>query len=146
MAQGPLPSSVLFVCGMNAIRSPMAEHLVRRHFGDRVFVQSAGVNAGDPDPFMVAAMAELDIDTSTHQPTTLEDLDDSYYDLIITLAPEAHHRTLEFTRDQAADVEYWATMDPSTVAGNREQVLQAYRETRDRLEKTILARFGTPGT
>lgn len=145
MANNELPGSVLFVCGMNAIRSPMAEHLMRRHLGDRVFVQSAGVTEGDLDPFMVAAMAELGIDMTGHSPLMLDELEDSYFDLIVTLAPEAHHQALEFTRAQAVDVEYWPTMDPSTVAGNREQVLQAYRETRDRLEERILQRFGIDG-
>jgi protein-tyrosine-phosphatase len=138
------PGSVLFVCGMNAIRSPMAESLVKKIYGREIYAQSAGVESGSPDPFMVAAMAEIGVAMDRHKPTMLEDLADSYFDLIVTLAPEAHHRAMELTRTHAVEVEYWPTMDPSTVAGNREQVMVAYRQVRDALEKKIRSRFGEP--
>ena len=137
-----LPGSVLFVCAMNSIRSPMAEHLMKAAFGSKVFVDSAGIHAGNPDGFMVSVMAEKGIDLSHYQPSTLDDMEDSYFDLIVTLAPEAHHRALEWTRSQAVDVEYWPTMDPSSVAGSREQVLEAYRQTRDMIDRRIRNRFG----
>jgi protein-tyrosine-phosphatase len=120
----------------------MAENLTRALFGDRIYARSAGVAAGDTDPFMQAVMAERGVLTSGHQPMTLEELGDSYFDLVITLSPEAHHHVLQLLRSQAIDVEYWPTMDPSTVAGNRDQVLEAYRQTRDRLEERVRARFG----
>jgi protein-tyrosine-phosphatase len=136
------PKSVLFVCAMNSIRSPMAENLGRMLYGKEVYFRSAGVNAGDPDPFMHAVMAERGIAMADQQPVTLEELSDGYFDLVVTLSPEAHHRVLQVMRAQAAEVEYWPTMDPSTVAGKREQVLDAYRQTRDRLEERIRKRFG----
>lgn len=138
----PLPESVLFVCGMNSIRSPMAEKLMRARYGADVYVQSAGVRAGDADSFMHSVMSERGIDMHSHKPISLDDLEESYFDLIITLSPEAHHRALEFTRAQAVDVEYWPTMDPSTVAGNREHILQAYRQTAEAIDNKILSRFG----
>ena len=138
---GALPASVLFVCGMNAIRSPMAEHLARALFGRRLYTQSAGVRAGDPDPFMLAVMAERGI-VLDHDPVTLDDLEEDYFDLIVTLSPEAHHRALELTRDRAVEIEYWPTMDPATIAGNRDQVVEAYRQVRDSLEARIRGRFG----
>lgn len=140
-----LPGSVLFVCGMNAIRSPMAEHLLRNRFGQAIFTQSAGIHSGDPDPFMVAVMGEAGIDLSAHNPVTLDDLGDSYFDLIVTLSPEAHHRAMELAGTQAVEVEYWPTMDPSTIAGRRDQVIEAYRQTRDMLDKRIVERFGEHG-
>lgn len=140
---GRAPDSVLFVCGMNSIRSPMAEKLARDLFGRKMFTQSVGVRAGDPDPFMQAVMAERGIDMSTHIPTPLDDMEDSYYDLIVTLSPEAHHRVLKHIAADASEIEYWPTMDPSTVAGSREQVMEAYRQVRDTLEARIRSRFGT---
>ena len=136
------PSSILYVCGMNAIRSPMAEYLTRKIFGTAIFCQSAGATAGRPDPFAAAVMAEQGIDCSHHEPRALEDLEDSYFDLVVTLSPEAHHKALELTRSSSVEVEYWPTMDPSTVAGSREQILDAYRQVRDRLEARIRQRFG----
>ena len=135
------PNSVLFVCGMNAIRSPMAEHLARRHLGGNTFTQSAGVFAGTIDGFMQQVMDEVGIDMTGHKPITFEELDDGFFDLIVTLSPEAHHRCLDWAVQQAVEVEYWPTMDPSTVAGSRQQVVDAYRATRDSLIQRIQNRF-----
>ena len=88
----PRPGSVLFACGMNAIRSPMAEALARHLFPGQFYIQSVGVRCGKPDPFAAAVMDEIGLDISEHEPTTFDDLEDSYFDLIISLAPEAHHR------------------------------------------------------
>lgn len=120
----------------------MAEKLMRKHYGEKIYVQSAGVRAGDTDDFMHAVMAEHGIDMRNHKPISIDDLGESYFDLIITLSPEAHHRALEFTRAQAVDVEYWPTMDPSTVAGSRDHIIDAYRQVADAIEKRIVSRFG----
>ena len=135
------PGSVLFVCGMNAIRSPMAEFIVKDIYGQEIFAQSAGVHGGDPDGFMIAVMEERGIDMSGHVPSALEDLDDLYYDLIVTLTPQAQQRTLEFTQGLSVEIEHWPTPDPSTTTGKREDVIQAYRDIRDGLEKRIRERF-----
>ncbi len=143
--EGRAPQSVLFACGLNSIRSPMAAALFRQRFGKTMYVASAGVRSGEPDPFAIAVMDEIGLDISKHRPHTFEDLEEwegLNFDLIVTLSPEAHHKALGLTRTLAADVEYWATPDPSDAAGNREQVLDAYREVRDQLERRINERFG----
>jgi protein-tyrosine-phosphatase len=137
----PVISSVLFVCGMNAIRSPIAECLLKSIRGDRIYCDSAGVNAGDLDPFAVSVMAERKLSLEKHKPKKLEDLDDYYFDLIITLSPEAHHHVLSLISGEHLEVEYWPTMDPSTIAGSRESVLEGYRQIRDTLERKILQKF-----
>jgi protein-tyrosine-phosphatase len=137
------PQAVLFACGMNSVRSPMAAGLFKHFFG-RTYVNSAGVRKGDLDPFAVAAMEELGLDIGKHKPITLEELEDwegLNFDLIVTLSPEAHHRALELTRSIAADVEYWPTPDPTVSEGSREQRMDAYREVRDQLQKRIKDRF-----
>jgi protein-tyrosine-phosphatase len=142
------PQAVLFVCGLNSVRSPMAESLLQRMFPHALYVKSAGVKKGELDPFAVAVMAELGQDISGHKPTTFEELDDwegLNFDLIITLAPEAHHRALELTRTLAAEVEYWPTHDPTGTEGNREQKLEAYREVMDGLLLRIRKRFSRVG-
>jgi protein-tyrosine-phosphatase len=143
-----LPQAVLFVCTMNALRSPMAAAMLRHLAGRRVYVESAGVRAGELDGFMVAVMRENGIDVSRHKPKTLTELADGSFDLIISLSPEAHHQALELTRTMAVDVEYWPTFDASLVAdasGGREQILQTYRQVRDLLFKRIKTRFGLTG-
>jgi protein-tyrosine-phosphatase len=138
------PQSVLFVCGMNSVRSPMAESLLKRMFPHALYVRSAGVRKGVLDPFAVAVMAELGQDISGHRPMTFEQLDDwegLNFDLIVTLSPEAHHKALDLTRTIAADVEYWPTPDPTTTEGTREQKLAAYRDVCDALLARIRRRF-----
>ena len=142
-----LPPAVLFVCTMNALRSPMAAAILRHLAGRRTYVESAGVRAGDLDGFMVAVMNEIGIDVSRHAPRTLADLHDTSFDLIVSLSPEAHHQALELTRTMAVDVEYWPTFDASMLVGqgNREQMLGSYRQVRDLLFKKIKRRFGFEG-
>jgi protein-tyrosine-phosphatase len=103
------------------------------------------VRKDELDPFAVAALDEVGIDIAKHRPMTFEDLDEwegLNFDLIVTLAPEAHHKALEITRTMATDVEYWPTVDPTATEGSREQRLNAYREVRDQLTERIKARFG----
>src|SRR6266478_5234032 len=138
------PQAVLFACGQNSVRSPMAASLLQHMFPHALYVKSAGVKKGELDPFAVAVMAELGQDISTHKPTTFEELEDwegLNFDLIITLSPEAHHKALDLTRTLAAEVEYWPTRDPTGTEGNREQKLQAYREVCDTLLLRIRKRF-----
>jgi protein-tyrosine-phosphatase len=122
----------------------MAAAMLRQMLGSSIYVGSAGVRKGEPDPFAVAVMAEIGLDISRHKPLTFEELDDVEglnFDLIVTLAPEAHHRALEITRTNAVDVEYWPTPDPSVVEGSREQRLDTYRAVRDQLLAHIRERF-----
>ena len=106
------PQAVLFACGWNSVRSPMAAAIFGHLMGRRIYVGSAGVRKGELDPFAVAAMDEIGIDIAKHKPITFEELEDwegLNFDLIVTLSPEAHHKALELTRTLAADVEYWPT-------------------------------------
>ncbi len=135
-------TSVLFACTYNMIRSPMAAGVLRYFHGRQLFVDSAGVREADGvDPFAVAAMEELGIDISGHAPKTFEALEDTSFDLIITLSPEAHHRALELTRTMACDVEFWNTFDPTLISGNREAMMDAYRKVRDGLMERLTERF-----
>jgi len=141
------PHAVLFACGMNAVRSPMAAGLLKQMFGKTMYVGSAGVQKGDLDPFAVAVMQEVGIDISRHKPITfeeLEDLEGLNFDLIVTLSPPAHHKALELTHKVASDVEYWPMVDPTASEGSHEQRLNGYREVRDQLMTRIHERFGRP--
>jgi len=138
------PQAVLFACGMNSVRSPMAAALLKQMLGTSLYVGSAGVRKGELDALAAAAMEEIGIDINAHRPVTFEELDDLEglnFDLIVTLSPEAHHKALELTRTLAADVEYWPTADPTAIEGSREQRMNAYREVRDQLLKRIRERF-----
>jgi protein-tyrosine-phosphatase len=142
---GRLPSSVLFACSFNSIRSPMAAAMLRRLHGRRIYVDSVGVREGSVDPFAVAAMAEIGIDISGHAVKTFDALEDTSYDLVVSLSPEAQHKAVELTRTMACDVEFWPVFDATAVEGSREERLAAYRMVRDHLRKRILERFPPVG-
>jgi protein-tyrosine-phosphatase len=149
----PAPGAVLFACNLNRVRSPMAEALLKRLVGDRIFVDSCGLRrpvraegveegAGSQiDPFAEAVMAEVGCDLSGHQAKTFEELQDASFDLVISLTPESQHRAVELARGRAAEIEYWPTFDPTLTEGSREARLAAYREVRDALAARIAKRF-----
>ncbi len=138
-----LPASILFVCGKNAIRSPMAELLARKLLPPNIYIASAGVKRGERDPFVDAVLSEEGLSLDNRQPRGIEELADGYFDLIVTLTPLAHHTVLERMRSFSVDVEYWPTPDPTLVTGSREQIMAAYRDVRDRLKRQIGQRFGS---
>jgi protein-tyrosine-phosphatase len=120
----------------------MAAGLGRHFFGDGVFFDSAGVRQGNVDGFAIAVMAELDIDISRHDAKTFDDLQDTSFDLLISLTPQAQHKAVEVSRTMAVDLEYWPSLDPTGIEGSRDVMLDAYRQVRDDLQRRIMERFG----
>jgi len=119
----------------------MAEGYLKYLHGKRIYVDSVGVRVGEPNGFAVAAMAEIGIDISNHQSKTFDDLQDTTFDIVISLSPEAQHKAVEMTRTMAIEVVFWNTLDPSVVEGSRETMLEAYRQVRDQLIARIHERF-----
>lgn len=139
-----MPRAVLFACTHNAIRSPMAEGILKHLHRQRVFVDSVGVRPGALDGFAVQVMDEIGIDIARHRPKGFDDLEDESFDLVVSLSPEAQHRAVEMTRAMSCDVILWNTLDPSIVEGNRETRLDAYRMVRDDLMRRIRTHFPVP--
>ena len=137
-----LPSAVLFACTMNSVRSPMAEGILKFLHGTRIYVDSTGVRASEVDGFAIAVMDEIGIDIASHKPKDFEALEDSYFDLIISLSPEAQHRAIEVTRVMAVEIEFWNTFDPTVIeTDDRELRLECYRQVRDQLMDRLKGRF-----
>ncbi|MDP7342233.1 MAG: low molecular weight phosphatase family protein [Alphaproteobacteria bacterium] len=138
-----LPSSVLFACTWNSVRSPMAEGIMKNLVGTSMFVDSVGVRKGQPDGFTIAVLDEIGVDLNNHRPKTFEELEDESFDLVISLSPEAQHKAVEMTRTSHCEVEFWHTMDPSIVEGSRDTRLHAYRDMRDKLHERLRQRFAS---
>lgn len=136
-----LPDAVLFACTHNSVRSAMAEGLMKSLYGHKVYVDSVGVHAGRIDPMAVEVMDEIGVDLSRHRAKTFDTLADSFFDVIVSLSPEAQHSAVEMTRTMACDVEFWPTLDPTAMEGSREQKLEAYRQVRDTLLARLKKRF-----
>ncbi len=142
-----LPGSVLFCCDHNAVRSPMAEGLMKQLHGTRIFVQSAGIRGDmEVDGFMITVAAELGIDITRHRTRSFEQMENwgddiDQFDLIVALSPAAQRHALERTREFHVEVQYWPTLDPTGLGETREEKLDAYRQTRDLLKAKILEEF-----
>jgi len=144
---GRLPGAVLFACTYNRVRSPMARALMARMYGSSLYVESCGLRrAVELDPFVIEVMDEAGLDLSDHRPKTFDELEDSSFDIVISLSPSAQHRAVELARNNAIELLYWPTMDPTLTEGRRDKILNAYRQTRDELEARIRDHFGAPST
>ena len=147
---GLLPHSVLFCCDHNAVRSPMAEGLMKKFYGQDVYVQSAGVhNDLEVDGFAVSVCEELGVELSRHRSRSFEEMqqwgdDLSGFDLVIALSPASQRLALDMTRLFHLEVEYWPIMDPTGIGEGREAKLMAYRQSRDQIVERMIARFGEP--
>ncbi len=143
------PHAVLFCCNYNRVRSVMAEAMLKRHVGKAIFVESCGVRSMpeedkegfEVDPFVFAVLLEVGWDVAHHTSRRFDNLNDSSFDLVIALTPEAKARAEEVMRGQATEIEFWPTFDPTTVEGSRDHRMEAYREVRDELEALIERRF-----
>ncbi|MCC6000084.1 MAG: low molecular weight phosphatase family protein [Pararhodobacter sp.] len=146
----PFPQSVLFCCDHNAVRSPMAEAMMKRFYGQRAYVQSAGVhNDLEIDGFAIAVCAEKGLELSRHRSRSFDEMsqwgdDLSAFDLIVALSPASQRAALELTRHAHIDVEYWPVMDPTGLGETREEKLTAYRQTREQIRARMIERFGPP--
>ena len=144
------PQSVLFCCNHNAVRSPMAEGIMKKYYGARIYVQSAGVRSEmEIDGFAVAVCAELDVALERHRTRSFAEMEQwgdriGAYDLIVALSPAAMVAAQEYTRWHAIEVEYWPIFDPTGLGETRAEKLAAYRQTRDQIERHIRDRFGPP--
>lgn len=150
MAQDKIPASVLFCCDHNAVRSPMAEGMMKQFYGRAAYVQSAGVkNDLEIDGFAIAVCEEIGVELSSHRSRSFEEMQDwgddlGGFDLIVALSPASQRLALEMTRLFHLEVEYWPVMDPTGLAEGREAKLAAYRQTRDQIRTRMLERFGPP--
>ena len=123
---------------------------MKKYYGQRVYVQSAGVrNDREIDGFSIAVSAEDGVELSRHRTRSFEEMiewgdDLSGFDLIIALSPASQRQALELTRYAHIEVEYWPIMDPSGLGESREAKLGAYRQAREQIKERLLARFGPP--
>ena len=143
-----LPQSVLFCCDYNAVRSPMAEAIMKKLYGTGTYVQSAGVmNDLEIDGFAIAVCEELGIELSRHRSRSFDEMqqwgdDLSSFDLVIALSPASQRRALDLTRYFHLAVEYWPIMDPTGLGETREAKLSSYRQTRDQIVEHLTRRWG----
>lgn len=144
----PLPQSVLFCCDHNAVRSPMAEGIMKKFYGTQTYVQSVGVkNDMEIDGFAIAVCGEMDVELSRHRSRSFDQMEEwgddlSSFDLVIALSPASQRRALDLTRVYHLDVEYWPILDPTGLGELREDKLNSYRQSRDQIIARLIDRWG----
>ena len=145
-----LPQSVLFCCDHNAVRSPMAEVIMKQFYGTDTYVQSVGVkNDLEIDGFSIAVCQELNVELSRHRSRSFDEMEEwgedlSSFDLVLALSPASQRRALELTRFYHIDVEYWPILDPTGLGETREAKLASYRQARDQIIERLQERWGDP--
>ena len=144
MPKKPLPSTVLFACTHNMIRSPMAEALMKSMFPGQIFADSCGLNAGVADGFVITVMDEIGIDLSNHEPKSFDDLEDEFFDLIICFSDVSYAMALDMAQSKSTEVEFWPVYDAALASDNREERLTAYRLVRDAIAEKLKDYFGSP--
>ena len=143
-----LPQSILFCCDHNAVRSPMAEGIMKKLYGTGTYVQSVGViNDLEIDGFSIAVCDEIGVELSRHRSRSFDEMerwgdDLSSFDLIVALSPASQRRALELTRLFHLTVEYWPILDPTGIGETREMKLVSYRQTRDQILKKLREKWG----
>lgn len=146
----PLPQSVLFCCDHNAVRSPMAEGIMKKLYGTECYIQSVGVkNDLEIDGFAIAVCEEIGVELSRHRSRSFDEMEQwgddlSSFDLVLALSPASQRRALDLTQFYHLDVEYWPILDPTGMGDDREARLALYRQARDQIFERLTARFG-PG-
>ena len=132
---------VQFIARVRGQNSRSLRSTARRYLPNGTFIASAGVRPGERDPFVDVVLEEIGLKLGRRQPQTIDELEDDYFDLVVSLAPEAHHRALEMTRSSAVDAIYWPTPDPTVATGTRDQIVDAYRNVRDHIDRMLKQRF-----
>ena len=148
MMSNLLPQSILFCCDHNAVRSPMAEGIMKKLYGTDTYVQSVGViNDLEIDGFSIAVCEEIGVELSRHRSRSFDEMerwgdDLSSFDLIVALSPASQRRALELTRLFHLTVEYWPILDPTGIGETREMKLVSYRQTRDQIKSKLREKWG----
>jgi len=135
--------NLLFLCTGNSCRSQMAEGWARRLGGNRVRVESAGIEAHGKNPRAIAVMKEAGIDISDQQSTIVNDAMLQRADVLITVCGHADEQCPLLPA--SVKKMHWPLTDPAKVSGSEEHIMNEFRRTRDEVEKRVRALLNNPG-
>ncbi|MDM7940840.1 MAG: arsenate reductase ArsC [Methanothrix sp.] len=141
---------ILFLCTHNSARSQMAEGLLRAMFADRYEAYSAGVEAARVDPRAITVMKELGIDISGQRSKSIEEFQDTVFDLVVTVCDRARQACPIFSTrlesptksPRAKEAIHRSFEDPALARGSEEEQLEAFRRVRDEVGEWIIQTFG----
>ena len=141
------PGSVLFCCDHNAVRSPMAEGIMKKLCGHAIYVQSAGVHHDlEINGFAISVCEEIGVNLTAHRSRSFSEMEEwgddiTQFELVVAMTPAAQRLALEYTRFASLEIEFWPIMDPTGFGEKREEKLEAFRGARDQIYQRIKDRF-----
>jgi len=144
------PQSVLFCCDHNAVRSPMAEGIMKKLYGTDLYVQSAGLrNDLEIDGFAIAVCDEIGVKLHRHRSRSFEEMEQwgeplSGFDLVVALSPASFAKAEALTRFYHTEVVHWPVCDPTGQGEDRATKLAVYRRARDGIVHHLQGRWGVP--
>lgn len=141
------PTSILFCCDHNSIRSPIAEGLMKKHFGTSIYVQSVGVESEkEIDGFTIAVCKEIGVELGRHQVRNFDEMEALgdhmiEFDMVVALSKASYKKATKLINSVKPKVEYWQVGDPIFNSERREDKLIIYRAIRDQIDNLISTKF-----
>ena len=130
---------VLFLCIHNSARSQMAEAYLNKLGGDHYQVESAGLEAGNLNPFAVKAMQADGIDISKNKTKDVFDFfkEGRRYNYVVTVCDEANAARCPIFPGIHKKIS-WSFEDPSSLEGDDDERLEKTIRIRDRIKAAVL--------
>ena len=136
------PNSVLFICQMNMVRSPMAEGLLRKLYPEVQTVESCGLSQGEADQLVQSVMSEIGVDIKGHVPQTLNAFENREFDMVVAFTESAFNAAQAFFEKTDSEVLYWPLPNPEEGSLDVRAIMNNYRAMRDVIKNRLIRHFG----
>ena len=116
----------------------MAEAFINLYGEGKIVAESAGLEPGQLNPYVVEAMKEIGIDISTNKTKSVFDFYRSgkKFNYVITVCDESSGEKCPIFPGVNERI-HWSFEDPSSFVGSKEEILQKTKEVRDKIEKKV---------
>ena len=130
---------ILFVCIHNSARSQMAETFTNYFGAGEITAESAGLEKGKLNPFVVEVMHDINIDISKNKTNTVEEFitERKKIDYLITVCDETNGERCPIYPDLVKDRIHWTFEDPSSFQGTDTEKLEFTRKVRDQIKVKV---------
>jgi arsenate reductase len=130
---------VLFVCVHNSARSQMAEAFVNNLVGDKYIAESAGIEPGKLNPYVVKVMSEIGIDISSNRTKDVFEFvrAGKHFNFVITVCEREAAEKCPIFPGISKRLE-WSFRDPSKMYGTEDEILEQTRKIRDEIKSQVI--------
>lgn len=131
-------TKVLFVCIHNSARSQMAEAYLNTLAGEHFYAESAGLEAGILNPYVVQVMKEEGIDISENKIDSVFDFfkEGRSYNYVVAVCDAAKAEKCPVFPGVTSRLN-WSFPNPADFTGTDEEILAATRLVRDQIKSKV---------